>query len=274
MRKFFVSSDDFFYIIKTRLGKVKKIKLISTGWTNFVFEVKAKGGRYIFRFPRNDFFADALKKECQFLKQIEGAQSQFKFPKLMLFFYRGRPYSVHRALPGKPLSESLSKKINNKKLARCICQFMFKLSQIEVSLPLPTTGEFLENLSRVSANAGAYDTAKHQPLERLERENPLVLCHGDLNPGNILIRRGKMVGVLDFAFVSRSCPLDDLARLISRCNAGLKRELIPEFERVFGAKVKASQLDALTGVWDYVEERYVAYIRKAHPDIVLPEKFS
>ncbi len=274
MRKFFVSSDDFFYIIKTKLKKVKSIRLISTGWTNFVFEVKAKGGKYIFRFPRNNFFAEALEKECKFLRLIDKKGVGFKLPTLSLCQYKHRPYSMHKALRGKPLSQCDAKKLNNKKLAKDICKFMINLKNVKVDMPLITTGDFLENLSHVSESAGKYDLSKHMPLVSLENEGGLVLCHGDLNPGNILIRRGKMVAVLDFAFVSICSPLDDLARLLSRCSSELKQPLLFEFERSFNIQVSSSQLEALTGVWDYVEERYVAYIRKAHPDIVLPEKFS
>ena len=60
--KYFTVNDDFKTIIEKEVGEVKSIHQISTGWTNFVYDVKTSNNEYIFRFPRNDFFSDVLEK--------------------------------------------------------------------------------------------------------------------------------------------------------------------------------------------------------------------
>ena len=43
---FFVPSDDFENVISS-------LKPITTGWTNIVYKVYGKNGKYYFRFPRD-----------------------------------------------------------------------------------------------------------------------------------------------------------------------------------------------------------------------------
>lgn len=274
MRKYFVSSDDFFYIMKTALPSVKKVKLISTGWTNFVYVASSKKGRYIFRFPRNDFFSQALVKECTFVEEMSEHKLSFKYPKLQLKYYKHRPYSMHRQLAGKSLSDCKLSKRKKERLAKDVCLFMQELQNIKPKMKLKTTSQFLANLSKVSGKGVGYDLSNHAPLIQAEKDDGLVLTHGDLNPGNIIIKHGRMVGVLDFAFVSFSSPLDDLARLIGRSDESYFIPLKNAFKRAFKMEIRDEEINSLISVWDYVEEKYVDYIRREHPDILLPEKFS
>ena len=270
MRKFFKDSDDFFYIINSQVKSVKSISQISTGWTNFVFRVKARDGTYIFRFPRNDFFSKQLEKECAFLASFDHTLLSVKIPKMKLCSFIGRPFSVHKALKGKPLSKCKLHFWQKQKLAWSAAKFLMEFSSIHTSMPLPTTSEFLRQLSLVSGTG--YELKKHTPLIYAERRG-LVLSHGDFNPGNILIRHGKMCGVLDFAFVSYSSPLDDIARLVGRMPT-LKDFMFYQLEKIGFDESDKALVMQICGVWDYVEQRYIEYIKREHPDIILPEKES
>lgn len=270
MRKFFKDSDDFFYIIISQLKRVESVRQISTGWTNFVFEVRAKSGKYIFRFPRNDFFSQQLEKECTFLAGIDRKLLPVKVPNIKLCYFKGRPYSVHRALKGKPLSECGFRRRKLKKIAKQLLDFLEKLALVKTHVNLPTTSQFLKNLSLVGG--GEYDISRHFPLEEEERRK-LVLSHGDFNPGNILIKWGKVCGVLDFAFVSRSSPLDDVARIVGRYPR-ISKYLFDELRKRGAPADIKKRVFALCDVWSYVEERYVDYIKREHRDIILPDKLS
>ena len=53
------------------VDNVKSIQTIQTGWTNITMDVEGETQNYIFRFPRNLFFAKMMIKDClfcQFLK--------------------------------------------------------------------------------------------------------------------------------------------------------------------------------------------------------------
>lgn len=270
MRKFFIASDDFISIINSTLPEVKSVKKIDTGWTNFVFVVKNRAGSFIFRFPRNDFFRKALVKEARFCKFLEGFDLKVQTPKLRLLFDKGRPFSVHKKLAGKPLNKCHLLPWQSRKVAKQVCEFIEDLAKLTCPLSLPKASTFLKNLSYVSG--GGYDLSKHKPLLIAESAKPLYVTHADFNPGNILIKNGKLCAVLDFAFVSRSNHLNDLARLIGRTNKNFHQILIRQYEITFDCKVDRELLAELVSMWGYVEERYVLYIKKAHRDIVLPKK--
>lgn len=267
MRKFFISSDDFFYIISTQVKKIKSVEQISTGWTNFVFKVKARGGEYIFRFPRNDFFSTQLEKECAFLAGICRREISVALPEIKLCSFKGRPYSMHKSLAGKPLAECNLSAKKLKKVALSALRFLNELAQISPRLSLPTTSQFLKELSLVSG--GDYDISKHVALEKEEKLG-LVLSHGDFNPGNILIRHGKICGVLDFAFVSYSTPLDDIARIVGRYPQ-IARPIFDELKKRGAPDDVEERVAALCQMWKYIEEKYIEYIKREHPDIILPE---
>lgn len=272
MRKFFKNLDDFFSIINSQIGKPKSVKLVSTGWTNFVYIARSKKGKFVFRFPRNLFFARALEKECEFLQQLYQHDSTLPIPKLRLFYYKNRPYSVHRYIPGKSMTQARLLKYQKTRVAKEIVEFLFALSNFTPNMKLPKTSTFLARLSKVSGKGG-YDLSKHAPLIYAEKQY-LTLTHGDLNPGNIIIKNGRLKAVLDFAFVSYCSPLDDVARLIGRLQCDFAKFLLPVFERKFNIKVSESDVENLTGVWNYVEQKYVEYIKLNHPDIILPKNFS
>lgn len=272
MRKFFKCSDDFFSIISSQIGKPKSVKLISTGWTNFVYIAKSKKGKFVFRFPRNHFFSQAIVKECEFLKQLTKFNKNLPIPDLQLCFYKNKPYSMHKYISGKAMDKCKFFSWQKRKLAKDIVNFLFILSKFKPDIKLPKTSTFLARLSKVSGQDG-YDLSKHKPLIQAEKKC-LVLSHGDLNPGNIIIRNGKLKAIVDFAFVSYSSPLDDITRLTGRLDGDFKKYLFPIFENKFGLKVKESEIKALKSVWYYVEYKYVGYIKVYHRDIVLPKQFS
>ena len=266
MRNYFNISDDFFYIIKTILPQARSIKQISTGWTNFVFKVKSGRKSYIFRFPRNEFFSEALIKECRFCQEIYKKTSFFT-PNLFIFYDKGRPFSFHEVLPGKPLSKCKLSFKQKKAFAKDVCKFLKELSLIRPEIPLEKCSNFLDNLSKITKNSN-YDIKKHDFLKKNEQKC-LILCHGDFNSGNILIKHHKMISVIDFAFVSYSSPLNDISRLIGRLDESYEKLLISEFEKAFETRVDVSDIKNLAQMWNYVDENYIAYIKANHPEISL-----
>ena len=215
---FFTTKDNFKLIVENKVGKVDKIKQISTGWTNFVFDVKTDKGSYIFRFPRNAFFASVLEKEVAFSKYI---RNKIKTPvsHIDIGYDNERPFTIHKKIRGRSLTEAykdLSKQ-DKKKIANQVTAFIYELQNVSLddfTLQLPTTSQFLADLSHV--DDVYYDFSRHNNLISLE-ENSLVLNHADLNPGNILLDENNDVcAILDFAFVSYSSDINDVSRLIGR----------------------------------------------------------
>ena len=265
-KNYFEITDNFEKIISTKVKNIYEINQIKNGWTNFVFEVRTNKKIYIFRFPRNSFFSDALIKECEFSKFIYNKTS-FITNKLKLCYFEGKPFSIHTKIDGEMLS-SVYKNFNKQEktqLAQDISKFISEIQNIKCNLKLDTTSNFLDKLSFVSDLD--YDLNKHKFLKKLEQNNNLTLCHGDLNPGNIIVKNNKMIGVLDFAFVSFSSNLLDLSRIVGRMPSDFKSIIFHEVNVNF----KEDDIAKLIQMWDYVEKKYVEYIKLNHKDIILPK---
>ena len=67
---YFKIDEDFETIIHNSLTnlEIKKCKLITTGWTNIVYEVETNNGSYFFRFPRDEFWTRTIVKDYEFGK--------------------------------------------------------------------------------------------------------------------------------------------------------------------------------------------------------------
>lgn len=269
MNSFFTIKDDFEEIIKCDIGDFDSIRQISTGWTNFVFRITKNSSNYIYRFPRNNFFSSVLEKEVIFTNFIQEKIS-FKIPYLHLLFNNNRPFSRHEEIPGKNMQEiypSLTKD-DKEKIAGQVSNFIYELQNIDIStlnVTLPTTSCFLKELSKVDNQE--YDMSKLNPLINLEKEK-LILSHADLNPGNILLdEHHNVCGILDFAFVSLTSELNDVARLIGRLPQDFYPIMLKQYNNRFKTKIDNSKIDDLIGVWNHVEYHYMIYMKNYHPEI-------
>lgn len=269
MSRFFTTKDDFESIIKSVLGDIDSISLISTGWTNFVYKVSKGNKRYVFRFPRNTFFSNVLNKEVTFNQFIKGKTS-FNTTDLKLLFENGRPYTMHEEIPGNNMTEmypSLSSE-DKRRIAKQVSDFIYELQHVDISdldYKLETTSEFLVGLSKVDDQE--YDVTKLNPLADLEKRE-LTLSHADLNPGNILLDENHNVcGILDFAFVSLTSDLNDMARLIGRLPSDYYDIMLEEYNKRFNLNITKKQVDDIIGVWNHVEYHYMIYMRNHHPEI-------
>lgn len=267
--KFFTTSDDFKSIIEREIGKTNSINQISTGWTNFVFEVNGESGEYIFRFPRNDFFSSVLEKEVEFSKYIKG---KIKTPTsdIRLGTDKGRPFTCHSKIKGRSLTSAYPTLTleDKKKIADQVSEFIYELQQVPIEnipLNLPTTSKFLADLSHV--DDAYYDFSKHDNLVNREHGR-LVLNHADLNPGNILVDENNNVcAIIDFAFVSKSSELNDVSRLIGRLPEDFHEIMLNSYINKFHKNISMDEINSLISVWNYVEEHYINYMRENQPEI-------
>lgn len=276
MKKFFETTDNFEQIIKNNFNDVIKIEKVLNGWTNFVFIIELKSkDKYFFRFPRNDFFSDAIVSEVKFNNFVKGKIS-FKTTDLKLMYDNNRPYSVHKIIKGKNLYEVLDFMPQDKKVSLCnsICLFIKELQAIDYTecKDIQLLSEFLYNLAIISRHNNVYDFSVHNVLIEKEKNEFLVLNHGDLNPGNILINDNyEIEAILDFAFCTKSCDLEDLSRIIGRMPKEYKNMLINSYENIFNKKVNIQELESLIKMWNYVDKNYIDYMKVFCPDVALPK---
>ncbi|MBQ4084291.1 MAG: aminoglycoside phosphotransferase family protein [Alphaproteobacteria bacterium] len=256
------------------VDNVKSIQTIQTGWTNITMDVEGETQNYIFRFPRNLFFAKMMIKDCLFCQFLKNKVS-IAVPDMQLKLNNNRPFSVHPKIKGVSLLSEMDK-ITTAEQADIVNDLSVFLSQLH-TIPVEyrpdeieeTLGEFLDGLA--SVHNGDYEFAYHDALREMEK-NPLNLriVHGDFHPGNVLINEGRVNGVIDFAFASVSDNHADLGRFLGRSNPLLAGALIEAYQYQTKTICDLRKIHEVAEVFKYVEYKYVQYMQSYHPEINIP----
>ena len=254
--------------------RLVRAETIQTGWTNITMDAQTENSAYIFRFPRNFFFARMMIKDCHFCQFLKGKVS-VQTPDMQLKFDNNRPFSMHQKIKGV----SLTSRMNNltpeeeKTIATDIVRFLSELHAIPVeTMPADiaeSLNDFLTGLATV--HKGDYDLGKHNDLISMEKmsEKPVII-HGDFNPGNILLdEHAHLSGVIDFAFASISDRHADIGRFVGRATPSLGRAVLDVYE----AQTPCDEIKVqhIVELFKYVEYKYVQYMQAEHPEIIIPE---
>lgn len=266
---YFNLNDNFEEIIKNALkGKqILNLKQIPTGWTNIVYEVETNEGNFFFRFPRDEFWSRTIVKDYEFSKYIH-QKTDFNTVKLELFYDNGRPFSVHKKIPGTPLAENMNSLSSGeiKDVSCDIAKFMYQLHCLNynknniftinnIGLELP---KFLDELLNVHVSKD--DMNFWNPSSLSSDENCLV--HGDLNSSNILLDENNHVtAIIDFGFGGFGNKYNDIGRIIGRCPASFKDEIIKSYEAYSNEKLDNTFLDSNIDIWTNIDNSYINYMR-------------
>ena len=254
--------------------RVKSIQVIQTGWTNITMDVECENQSYIFRFPRNLFFAQMMVKDCVFCQLLRDKVS-IPIPDMQLKVNKNRPFSMHGKIKGVSLLSQMDalKPSDLEPIVSDLALFLSQLHALSLDIMQDEIKEkladFLDNLA--SVHQGNYDFSYHDPLRQIESSlQNLRIVHGDFHPGNILIQDGRVSGIIDFAFASISDKHSDLGRFWSRSNPVLGKALIGAYQHQTKTVCDLSKVYAVADVFKYVEYKYVQYMQTFHPEIKIP----
>ena len=191
------------------------------GWDNRIFRL---GGDLAVRLPRRAISAPLMEHEQRWLP-ILASHLPLPVPSPIRIGRAGCGYpwswSVTRWLPGE--TALMSPPIDEHAAAADLARFLRALHRPAPhdaprnswrGVPLNARGVLLRE--HVAPIAGRVDDAAViETWERL-RATPLwtgeaVWIHGDLHPGNLLVRDGRLSGVLDFGDLTAGDPATDLS---------------------------------------------------------------
>lgn len=270
MNNYFTMNDDFEDIIKNTLNKDDvDLKLVSTGWTNIVYEVNTDNKNYFFRFPRDDFWSRTIVKDCEFAEFIKG-KTDFETVNLQLKYHDGRPFSMHEKIEGVELADIMDKLTDYevKDISSDIAKFMYQLHQIDIISFEKSDKEdikynlidFLDELlvlhvSKEDMEFWKYDQFKNKEIN--------CLVHGDLNSSNVLIGQDKKVkAFIDFGFGGYGNKYFDIARIIGRSDIRFKENIVNEYEKISNQNLDLKLLDEEINIWSNIDNAYINYMRK------------
>ena len=93
-------TEDVESVLRQLKLEYQAVRQSAEGWSSWTFEVEPC---WIFRFPRNDIVAEALRREIAVLPQI-AAYVGFAVPRFeFVGDFGGRPFVGYRRVPGRPL---------------------------------------------------------------------------------------------------------------------------------------------------------------------------
>ena len=267
---YFTLEDDFEKIIKNSLPNTEiiNLKFISTGWTNIVYEAETTSGSFFFRFPRDEFWSRTIIKDYEFGKYIH-QKTDFNTIKLQILYDKGRPFSMHKKIPGIPLAEKMNSllKAEIDCISDQIANFMHQLHSMDyqkdaifntkdIGLNL---NEFLDELLEVHVS----DTDKKFWNKNLLSGSKNCLVHGDLNSSNILLdENNNVTAIIDFGFGGFGDKYDDIGRIIGRCPAEFKQAIINKYEKYSNEQIDHICLDNSINTWNKIDSGYINYMKK------------
>jgi aminoglycoside phosphotransferase (APT) family kinase protein len=194
------------------------------GWDNRTFRL---GDELLVRLPSADGYAEAVAKEQRWLpviargvpfevpEPIALGQPTTEFP---------RPWSIYRWIDGEPAGNGSIQDLDG--LARDVAEFLTALADVETAGgPAAGTHSFQrgahprvyddEVRRSLGELEGAIDTdaarAVWQAALDTEITAPPVWFHGDIAPGNLLLRDQRLAAVIDFGTSGIGDPACDLA---------------------------------------------------------------
>ena len=279
MYNFFTSNEaELKNVIKETLADKDALisaETIQTGWTNITMDVKGEVQNYIFRFPRNLFFAQMMIKDCTFCHFLKGKVS-IPIPDMQLKANKNRPFSVHKKIKGNSLTSQMDRLSSSEQMGIIddLSQFLIELHSLPAT-NMPTDireslADFLVGLATV--HNGNYDLTKHNSLRVIEKQTQMpTIIHGDFHPGNVLIDNGRVSGIIDFSFASVSDKHADLGRFCGRSNSALGEALVESYQAKTHTICDPKKIQDVVDVFKYVEYKYVEYMQSNHPEIKIPE---
>ena len=271
IKKFFSTDENFNQIIKNAIPrkKIQSMNLISTGWTNIVYEVETDDGNYFFRFPRDDFWIRTIVKDCQFAGFIQG-KTDYNTAGLNLLNDNKRSFSMHKKIDGKALAE-IANDLNEAEVENVcyeIAEFMYQLHNVDfknekifstnnIGLNLV---DFLDELINLHLDDNSKKFWKYK--EFIQKENT-CLVHGDFNASNIIIDDNKHISaVIDFGFAGFGNKYFDIARIIGRLPENYRDGIIRNYEKISGETLDYDVLDEEIAIWSDIDNGYIKYMKK------------
>lgn len=199
-------------------------QVLPGGWDNRTFRL---GDELLVRLPSADGYVDAVAKEQRWLPVL-GPRLPLQIPEPVAMGTPtpefARPWSVYRWIDGTPAAEAAIEDLTG--FARDTAAFLSALARVDTpDGPLPGSHSFWRG-----AHPAVYDDDVRRSLTRLdgridtdaargvweaalvtEITAPPVWFHGDIAPGNLLLRDGRLAAVIDFGTSGVGDPACDLA---------------------------------------------------------------
>ena len=270
-KNFFELNEDYEKIIKNALNgkKINTLNQISTGWTNIVYEVSTDDGDFFLRFPRDDFWARTIVKDCALAEYIYG-KTEFNTVKPELYFDNNRPFSIHSKIEGTVLADKMNDLSQEEidTISDEIARFMYQLHQVDltsnkISEQKQSHLKLTDFLDELLVLHTSKEDRTFWKIDDFSKKEHNCLVHGDLNSSNVLLDENNHVtAFIDFGFAGYGNKYFDIARIIGRCPEQFKNSIARSYEKYSNEKLDDNILKDEILIWSNIDNAYINYMRK------------
>jgi aminoglycoside phosphotransferase (APT) family kinase protein len=210
---------------------VGTLRRVVGGWDNEVFRL---GDDLAVRLPRRELAAGLVESELRWLPVL-APRLPLDVPVPVRAGEPGLgypwPWAIVRWVEGETLLSALEP-VDEQALGRALASFLTALHTEAPGdaprnpfrgVPLADRiGRFADHLQVLppDVDRSAVGSAWTAALDEPARVGPAVWIHGDLHPGNLVMRDGRLAGVIDFGDLTAGDPATDLASAWMRLGAG------------------------------------------------------
>jgi len=201
----------------------------------------------VIRMPSNDCYVPQVEKEHRFLAEL-ATSLPLSIPQPLA---KGKPsgsypypWSVYHWIDGECLVESRDSGAELVEIAKQLANFLVSFQQLDAATgPTPGQHNFYRGAEFSHYGNEALSLVEQQlQSKRREQAETITQCalqsqwqkkpvwvHGDISPGNLLIRDNKLVAVIDFGCLGVGDPACDLmiawTYFDARCRCAFKHNL-------------------------------------------------
>lgn len=215
-------------LIKSQFPQFKKLQIKEVdvqGHDNRTFHL---GDELLIRLPSAECYSDKVEIEQKWLP-ILAKNLSFQIPSSIAMGKPSRDYpfnwSIYKFIEGQSANTLNLNKLDLNFIALQLTQFLKELHKVDIAgAPIPGVHNFYRG-----ANLKIYDKETRSAILNLKKlinadaalklwekaliskwEKSPVWIHGDLAPGNIIIKNNKLIGVIDFGGMAVGDPACDL----------------------------------------------------------------
>ncbi|MCK5150155.1 phosphotransferase [Candidatus Pacearchaeota archaeon] len=219
------------------LGKVGDVKYLSEGWVNWNFKLETKKGDYVVQILGGEFNKrkkEKMKIQFQVLDFLRRKNFPYEIPKPLtnrnktnLMKFKSKYLWVYPYLKGK------TKKKLNKKEFQEIAKVMAIFHKYLRDLKIKTSRDYYDfnwiinkykilkkrkiknKLDKLFIENSDFLLSILEKLEKLNYEK-MILTHSDFKSSNLLFRKGKIKGILDFDNLEYAPKTKDVASSLTK----------------------------------------------------------
>lgn len=195
--------------IKEALGVINNIQYPKQGYTSDVAVIETDATTYVVKRAKGEQYCSSLSKEVSVLNALKN--SSLPIPNVFNFVEQkeeSQSWILMDFFEGQTVRNALLNEKNKEKRRDIIYQFGQGLSQIH-STPCPkklycSSPWIDEMLTKAEYNLNNYDVdGTRELLETLKTNKPKsvkqTLIHGDFTIDNVLVKNGKIHGIIDWS---------------------------------------------------------------------------